>query len=229
MRKILIIEDDKGINNGICFNLELENFKVFQSFNLKVGEEILNKENIDLIILDVNLPDGNGFDFCKKIREKSNVPIIFLTANNLEVDQVIGFKIGGDDYITKPFSIMLLIERIKAILRRRVEDKKDEILRSGKFSLDLRNLSFYKEDIEIPLSQIEFKIMKKFMESEKKNLKRDELLKELWNDDLGFVEEHTLTVNINRLRGKIEKDKKNPKHIKTVYKVGYVWIGEEDE
>ncbi|WP_297638290.1 response regulator transcription factor, partial [uncultured Clostridium sp.] len=207
-------EDDKRINEGIKFNLELDGFICFSGNSLKEGRIVLKDEKIDLIILDINLPDGNGFDFCKEIRETSTIPIIFLTANDMEMDQIRGFKVGGDDYVTKPFSIGILTQRVIALLRRR----KKESLRSGDCLLDLEKMSFYKEDVEISLSPIEFKIVKKLLLEEDKIVKREDLLSYLWDEDIEFIEEHALTVNINRIRGKLKSNA-----IKTIYGKGYMW------
>lgn len=214
MGKILIIEDDKRINEGIKFNLELDGFICFSGNSLKEGRIVLKDEKIDLIILDINLPDGNGFDFCKEIRETSNIPIIFLTANDMEMDQIRGFKVGGDDYVTKPFSIGVLTQRVMALLRRR---KKEDLI-SGDYLLDLDKMSFYKDDVEISLSPIEFKIVKKLLLEEDKIIKREDLLSYLWDEDIEFIEEHALTVNINRIRGKLKDNV-----IKTIYGKGYMW------
>lgn len=214
MKKILIIEDDKRINEGIKFNLELDGFICFSGNNLKEGRIILKDKKIDLIILDINLPDGNGFDFCREFREKSNIPIIFLTANDMEMDQIRGFKVGGDDYVTKPFSIGVLTQRVIALLRRGGKEE----LRSGAYLLDLEKMSFYKKNSEILLSPIEFKIVKKLLLEEDKVIKREELLSYLWDENIEFIEEHALTVNINRIRGKLKDN-----HIKTIYGKGYMW------
>ncbi|MGL5415050.1 MAG: response regulator transcription factor [Clostridium sp.] len=214
MNKILIIEDDRRINEGVKFNLELDGFTVFTGFTLEEGKSIFFRESIDLIILDINLSDGNGFDFCLEIKEKYSVPIIFLSANDMEMDQIRGFKMGCDDYVTKPFSIAILTQRVMAILRR---NKKDKLV-SGEYVLDFDKRAFYKNKDEIVLSPTEFKIIKKLMENEDKVISRDEILSELWDENGEFVYEHTLTVNINRLRNKLNDNK-----IKTVYKKGYMW------
>ena len=223
MSNILIVEDDLGINNGVKFNLEMDGFKCFSATSILEGKKIFDEYKIDLILLDINLPDGSGFNFCRDVRNSSNVPIIFLTACDLEVDQVIGFKVGGDDYITKPFSVSILNQRIQAVLRRSKVSKVNSNIKTGEFTLDLEMFSLMKNDEQIVLAPTEFKIMKIFMENKGQVLTRENLLSKLWNDDIDFVEEHTLTVNINRLRGKIEDNPKKPKFIKTVYGMGYIW------
>ena len=223
MSNILIIEDDLGINNGVKFNLEIDGFICFSATSILEGKKIYKENNIDLILLDVNLPDGSGFDFCKDVRSSSDTPIIFLTACDLEVDQVIGFKVGGDDYIIKPFSVSILNQRIQAVLRRSQMSKVESNIVTGEFTLDLENFNLMKNEEHIVLAPTEFKIMKVFMENKGQVLTRENLLSKLWNDDIEFVEEHTLTVNINRLRGKLEDNPKKPKFIKTVYGMGYIW------
>ncbi|MGL5067635.1 MAG: response regulator transcription factor [Sarcina sp.] len=224
MENILILEDDKAINKGIKFNLEMDGYKVFGAFNIKEAKEIVINNKIEFMILDVNLPDGSGFDFCKEVRVNSNVPIIFLTACDLEVDQLMAFEFGADDYITKPFSISILKQRITAILKRcKVEKVENLLVRSGEFELDTERLSLKKGEENIILAPTEYKIIKLFIENKGQVLTRELILEKLWDDDAEFVEEHTLTVNISRLRNKIEDNPKKPKYIKTVYGMGYIW------
>ncbi|MGL4761168.1 MAG: response regulator transcription factor [Sarcina sp.] len=224
MENILILEDDKSINKGIKFNLEMDGYKVFSAFNIKEAKEIVINNKIEFMILDVNLPDGSGFDFCKEVRVNSNVAIIFLTACDLEVDQLMAFEFGADDYITKPFSISILKQRITAILKRcKVEKVENLLVRSGEFELDTERLSLKKGEENIILAPTEYKIIKLFIENKGQVLTRELILEKLWDDDAEFVEEHTLTVNINRLRNKIEDNPKKPKYIKTVYGMGYIW------
>lgn len=219
----LVVEDDIGINRGIKINLEMDKHEVFTAFSLKEARKIFDKENIEFIILDVNLPDGSGFDFCKQIREKSEIPIIFLTACDLETDQVIGFSLGGDDYVTKPFSIAILKQRIYSILKRYTKSKKTDLIKSGVFTLNLDSLTIDKNGEKLLLSQTEYKLLKFFIENKGKILTRDKILEYLWANDSEYIEEHAITVNINRLRGKIEENSKKPKYLKTAYGLGYIW------
>lgn len=219
----LIVEDDIGINRGIKINLEMENHQSFTAFSMQEAREIFDRENIEFIILDVNLPDGSGFDFCKEIREKSEIPIIFLTACDLETDQVVGFSLGGDDYVTKPFSIAILKQRINSILKRCAKVKKSEIIKSGIFTLNLNSLTIDKDGEKLLLSQTEYKLLKFFIENKGKILTRDKILEYLWENEGEYVEEHAITVNINRIRGKIEENSKKPRYLKTVYGLGYIW------
>lgn len=225
---ILIIEDDKALNNGICFNLEMDGFKVFQGFNLKEGEGHIKTNSVDLIILDVNLPDGNGFDFCKKLRDEGYImPVLFLTACDMEINVITGFRSGGDDYVTKPFSLIILRERVLALLRRFGKTTKESnVLKIDEFEFDFDRMSVAKKGVNIDLAPTEYKLLKGLIQSKGKVMTRQKLLELIWEKE-EFIEEHALTVNINRLRSKIEDNPSKPKYIKTAYGMGYLWAGEE--
>ncbi|WP_343101293.1 response regulator transcription factor [Romboutsia sp. MSSM.1001216sp_RTP31141st1_G3_RTP31141_220114] len=230
MRNILVVEDDIMLNHGICFNLQADGFNVIHAYNLKEGENIFNSNTIDLIILDINLPDGNGFEFCKKIRENSNVGILFLTACDMELDIINGFKIGADDYITKPFNINILMQRVRALLRRcSNKEKHEDTLVEGEFEFNFEKMLVTKNKVNILLSPIEYKILKKLVKCKNQIVTRQALIDSIWDNDSEYIEEHALTVNINRLRSKIEDKSSNHKYIKTVYKMGYMWVGEKNE
>lgn len=225
MYSILIVEDDKMLNQGIAFNLQFDGFNVISAFTLKEAKEKLSENNIDMILLDGNLPDGSGFDFCKSIRDKYLNPIIFLTACDMELDIITGFRIGADDYITKPFSINILKERIAAVFRRYGKSSTvSNIVKSGEFEFDFDKMTIMKNYENIVLGPTEYKILKKLVTSKGDVLTRQALLEEIWEND-EFIEEHALTVNINRLRSKIEDNPSKPKYIKTVYGIGYAWAG----
>ncbi|SFB00909.1 response regulator transcription factor [Clostridium frigidicarnis] len=229
MSTIMIVEDDITLNNGITFNLNMDGFTVISSNTLKDAKENLLKKEIDLIILDVNLPDGNGFDFCREIRKHYDTGILFLTACDMELDIITGFRIGGDDYITKPFNLNILRERVFALLRRYSKSKNKDVNNDfivDEFKIDLDKMTVQKNGKAIDLAPTEYKLFKKLIESKGKVLTRQKLLQVLYDDD-DFIEEHVLTVNINRLRNKIEDNPSRPKYIKTVYGSGYVWAGEE--
>ncbi|WP_066494797.1 response regulator transcription factor [Abyssisolibacter fermentans] len=228
MKTLLLVEDDKMLSRGIKFNLQEEGFNVISAYCLKEAQEELNKASIDLIILDVNLPDGNGFDFCEKIRNYYDNPIIFLTACDMESDVVTGFKLGADDYITKPFSLSILRERILAIFRRyRVNEKKEQVVVNKDLSFDFEKMIINNKDKVLTLTPTENKLLKIMFESKGQVMTRRVLLEKLWDNDSNFVDEHALTVNINRLRNKIEEKPSKPKYIKTIYGMGYMWVGEE--
>ena len=227
MSTILIVEDDKMLNQGISFNFQMDGFNVMSAFTLKEAGEKLDKENIDIIILDCNLPDGSGFDFCKNIREKYTKPIIFLTACDTELDIITGLRIGADDYITKPFSINILRERVLTVLRRCGKNNiVSHIIKDGEFEIDLDKITVQKNGENIVLAPTEYKLLKKLILSKGEILTRQVLLEALWENE-EYVEEHALTVNINRLRNKIEDNPSKPKYIKTVYGIGYAWAGEK--
>ena len=229
MRNILIVEDDSMLNNGICFNLQADGFNLIPAYNLKEGENTFNSNTIDLIILDINLPDGNGFEFCKKIRENSNVGMLFLTACDVESDIINGFKIGADDYITKPFSINILMQRVGALLDVVSSKTNMKILVEGEFEFDFEKMLVTKNKVNVVLSPIEFKILKKLVQSKSQIVTRQALIDSIWDNDGEYIEEHALTVNINRLRSKIENKSSSHKYIKTIYGMGYMWIGEKYE
>ena len=225
MKTILIIEDDKNISKGIAISFEREGFSVLCAYTLKSGADMLGRYNIDIVILDLKLPDGNGVEFCKTIREKSNIPIIMLTAFDLETVEVSGFAAGADDYVTKPFSLSVLRARVEAVLRR-VEAKNSRVIISGVIRLDINRGKLFKCDEEISVSATEFKLLSFFMGNAGQILSKEQILAALWDKQGNFVDENTLSVNISRVRAKIEDDPKNPKIIKTIHGLGYVWVRE---
>ena len=225
MHTILVVEDDKMLNQGISFNLEMDGFKVFSVFTLKDAKIILDKEKIDMILLDVNLPDGSGFEFLKTIRKDYLNSVIFLTACDMELDIITGLRIGADDYITKPFSLNILRERVLAVFRRYGGSCDLNILKIGDFEFNFEKMSVEKCGQSIILAPTEYKILKKLVKYKGEVLTRQALLEEIWESD-EYVEEHALTVNINRLRNKIEDNPSKPKYIKTIYGIGYSWVGE---
>ena len=220
MSTILIIEDDKLLNEGISFALKNEGYSVLSSHNNRDAKKMLN-DKVDLILLDINLPDGDGIDICKYIRKEMSMPIIFLTAKDTEEDIVRGFKAGGDDYITKPFSLPILKERIKAVLKRGTAQGNIYNFKELKFDFD--KLSLTKNDLEIPITKIEVKLLELFIENKGKVLTRTQILEKIWDIDGDFIDENTVSVNIRRLRTKIEDDPSNPIFIKTVFGIGYIW------
>lgn len=220
MSTILIIEDDKLLNEGISFALKNEGYNVLSSHNNREAKKMLN-DKVDLILLDINLPDGDGIDICKYIRKEMSMPIIFLTAKDTEEDIVRGFKAGGDDYITKPFSLPILKERIKAVLKRGTAQGNIYNFKELKFDFD--KLSLTKNDLEIPITKIEVKLLGLFIENKGKVLTRTQILEKIWDIDGDFIDENTVSVNIRRLRAKIEDDPSNPIFIKTVFGIGYIW------
>ncbi|MCY6484192.1 response regulator transcription factor [Clostridium aestuarii] len=226
MKNILIVEDDEGLSRGMSFTFDKSGYNVYSALNLKSANELFKKVNIDMIILDLNLPDGNGIDFCKEIRKSSSVPIIMLTARELETDEVEGLYSGADDYITKPFSLSVLMARINSTFRRSVNNYKFNEIKSEAIVINLDNLKVYKDDIEIAISSTEFKLLKYLMKNKGQVLLKEQILSNLWDDSGNFVDENTLPVTIRRLRKKIEDNPSNPKYIKTVHGMGYIWCEE---
>lgn len=231
MYKVLLVEDDETLALALTYTLESNGYKVVSSYNLSDGKQKFMIDNYDLIILDVTLPDGTGYDLCKFIRvENLEIPIIFLTACDEEVNVVLGLDIGGDDYITKPFRINELLSRIKAILRRKSVDKgksKEVIDRiySNNIFIDKSKMKLYKDGEELSVSAQEYRLMLLFMENQERILTREQILARLWDDKGDYVEDNTLSVYIKRLRQKIEMDSSNPKIIETVRGVGYRFRG----
>lgn len=223
MAKILLVEDDSALGYALEFSLIDEGYEVTRATTIKDAEDNFNKDSYNLILLDVNLPDGNGYDFCKLIRKKSQVPIIFLTALDDEVNIVMGLEIGGNDYLTKPFGFRELQARIKVQLRSNKEQITNETLKSGDLTISLKSAKVYKNKEILNITALEYKLLNLFMQNPKKTLKRDEILAKISNDEEIFFDENTLSVYIKRLREKIEEDPKNPKFIITQRGIGYRW------
>ena len=225
MKRMLIVEDDENLNRGISFAFEKDGFLVSCASTLREGLAIFEAGLIDIVILDLGLPDGNGMELCRKIRETSQIPIIILTACDLEIDEVAGLMAGADDYITKPFSLSVLRVRVDAVLRR-VDLKSNSILRSFEYRLDLNRCKLYKGEEEILISSTEFRLLNYLMNHVGRVLTKEQILAALWDNQGDFVDENTLPVNISRLRAKIEDNPKKPQILKTVHGIGYVWIKE---
>ena len=218
MTTITIIEDDIALNNGIVLALNNDEYTFEQIYRL--GDFDKNKST-DLILLDVNLPDGNGFDFLKKLRETSDVPVIMLTANDLETDEVMGLALGADDYITKPFSLMVLRARIDKILKRNTASK-DNNYRDDYYVFDFDKMVFSVNGNPVELSKTEQKLLRLLVENQGNTLTRDFLVDRIWTDGAEYVDENALSVTVNRLRNKLAIKGVEPA-IHTVYGQGYVW------
>lgn len=224
---ILILEDDNGLRIGLTFDLEAEGYEVIAVSSCRMALEAVEKSSIDLAILDVNLPDGDGFQVCREIKKLQDIPVIFLTARDLIIDQVNGFEAGADDYVTKPFSNVLLRKRVQAILKRTTSAKKDKVYEDGYLYIDFDNFISKKGNEILSLTPTEFKLLQVLMTNGGSVVTRQIILEKLWDNSGNFVDEHALTVNINRVRSKLED--KEHKYIKTVYGLGYTWIGEHFE
>lgn len=221
MKKILIVEDDKKLNDGIVFALKNEADTFFQCRTLKDARKTLGKEELSVILLDVNLPDGNGIEFVKEVREYSQVPILIITVNNMELDIVTGLEAGANDYITKPFSLMVLRARVAVWLRGRSGGT--DHFRIDGFDFDFGKMEFRRDGMLLELSKTEQRLLKILCENRGATVKRSDLIDEVWSGDSEYVDEHALTVAVKRLRDKLGSDSKNPAYIKTVYGIGYTW------
>ncbi|MCT8978783.1 response regulator transcription factor [Clostridium sp. CX1] len=225
MNKLLLVEDDESLALGIEFSLRDEGYEVSRAATIEASKSLFNSEPFDLLILDINLPDGSGYDLCKYVREKSNVPIIFLTALDDEVNVILGLEIGGDDYITKPFRVRELLSRVKALLRRSSNSTMSPSNRliSEEIEVDLGTAIVKKRDLPVTLTAQEYKLLLIFMNNPKILMKREKILRELTEDSEVFFDENTLSVYIKRVREKIEDNPREPKYIVTLRGLGYKW------
>lgn len=222
-KTILVVEDDNKLNNGVCLALKNENYTFVQCKTLAEADNALEQEQPSLILLDVNLPDGNGIDFIKQIRLNSQVPIILMTVNNMEVDIVTGLEAGANDYITKPFSLMVLRARVAVQLRDNGNETNTHFQQDD-FDFDFDKMEYICRGNAIELSKTEQKILRILCDNKGATVKRSHLIDEVWQGETEFVDEHALTVAIKRLRDKLEENSANPEYIKTVYGVGYTWV-----
>ena len=233
MKKVLIAEDEASIRDFIVINLKRSGYDVFEASNgeeaTKLYDEHINE--IDVVILDIMMPILDGLEVCKYIRNKSKkVGIIMLTARTQEMDKVTGLIVGADDYVTKPFSPSELMARIDAVYRRvslsfddDSQQNNDNLLSSNEFVLDLRSHSLTKNDVQIDLTQVEFQIMQLFLSNPNVAMDRSEILKFVWGESY-FGDDKLVDVNIHRLRNKIEDEPSQPRHLVTVWGLGYKWI-----
>lgn len=219
--KILIVEDDRGLNQGIALALKEEGVEFFSAFTLAQAQKIWENEVVDMVLLDVNLPDGSGYELLKEIRRTSQIPVLMLTANDLEIDEVTGFRLGADDYITKPFSLMVLRARVER-MRFRIRQTESYGYEDERFQFFYDEMRYLADGQEIVLSKTEQKLLKLFTEHIGQTLTREQLIDTLWTGNRKYVDENALSVTVNRLRRKLEgKGRECP--IQTVYGLGYVW------
>ena len=219
MKRILLLEDDRALNRGISLKLEKEGYEVLSAFSVKEAEEQFQKGKLDLIISDITLPDGNGMDFCREVRKRSDVYIIFLTALDQEVDIVNGYDCGADDYITKPFSLLVLISKVNACMRR-TEKQSGQILISGDLEVHCHTMQVYRNRDAIVLSKKEIQLLICLMEHAGTVLTKEQILERVWDKDGQFVDDNTVTVNISRLKNKLDTNA-----IENIRGVGYIWTG----
>lgn len=220
--RIQIVEDDRALSDGIVLALGDSGIEFTQNFDVKSAKETYAENAPGMIILDVNLPDGSGYDYLKWVRERSDTPVLMLTANDMEMDEVMGLSLGADDYMTKPFSLAVLRARIQVLLRR-VQTKEGMIYKEDSLHFDFQKLEFSKNGEELLLGKNEQKLLKLFLENRGRLLTRDILIDRIWSDGAQYVDENALSVTVNRLRSKLENKKEKITYIQTVYGQGYMW------
>ena len=223
MYNILLIEDDRPLNKAISVYFKKEKFYVLSSFSGQEALDILSQNNLDLIILDINLPDLSGFDLIEQIKIiNSNIPILILSACGLDSAILHGFNLGAEDYVTKPFNIEILHKKINVILKR---NTKNTFYKDDHLFFDKNTSKLVIDNKEIKLTPLEFKLLSLFLENQNQIILKETIIEKIWDSNENYVDEHTLLVNISRLRNKIEDDKHH--YIKTVYGLGYRWCHDE--
>lgn len=227
MKRILIVEDDTLLNKTLAYNLTSDGYEVTGVLNARTAATKLSSSEYDLVLLDINLPDGNGYDLCRLIKPAHpDTVVIFLTANDQESDQISGYEVGAVDYITKPFSIGALQRKISAMFSMLEHHKPaKDIYDDGRLFLDFSEQAASLNGKPLPLSPMEFKMLNLFRKNPKQVLTRGQLLEKLWDVDENYVDEHTLTTTVSRIRSKIESE--GDTYIKTIYGMGYQWMGGE--
>lgn len=226
MKHIFFVEDDFSLTNDLSFAIKKQGYELTIARTSVEAEQLWTNGKYDLVILDVTLPDGSGFDLCQKIRQTSKVPIMFLTAADEETDIIMGLDIGGDDYITKPFKLAVFLSRVNALLRRSEnynQAQDDTALKSNGIQVQLLKQEVTKNGVPISLTASEYKLLCLFMENPNIVLSPEQILSKLWDCDEKYIDNNTLTVYIRRLRTKIEDNPADPQKIVTVRRMGYKW------
>ena len=222
MAKILIVEDDELLSRGLAFALENEGYEVVTAYGYTEGYAAILNGGVDLALLDIKLPGKSGAALCAELRKTSELPVIFITANDTEQDMIKGFQLGCDDYISKPFSLDVLKQRVKAVLRRVVVVDKN-VFSSGNITVDFQQMIVKKDAELVKLTVTEYRLLELLVRNKGQVLTRQLLLERLWDAGGNFVEENALSVNVRRLRQKLEDDLKKPTYIITVFGIGYTW------
>ena len=220
--KIFLLEDDEAIGIALSYSLENEGYNVTLAKSIQQAKEIVSAERFSLYILDLTLPDGSGYEICKIVKAQGDLPVIFLTAFDDEVNVVMGFELGADDYISKPFRVKELQARIKSVLRRYSKDSLGVVTSIKNLTVNTNEAKVYKNGEEIILTAMEYRLLLTLLNNRGNLLTRNKLLEEIWDVEGDFVNDNTLTVYIKRLRNKIEDDPSAPEIIKTVRGMGYV-------
>lgn len=222
MRKLLLLEDDAALGRGVCLALRDGDVDVTLCSTLAQGRQALEQDTFDLLILDLNLPDGSGLELLRELRRSSAVPVILLTANDMETDIVTGLESGADDYITKPFSLAVLRARVNAQLRRAAAIRTGAV-EIEDFSFDFERMEFRKDGQLIDLSKTEQKLLRALVDNRGQTMARSALVDRVWTDGAEYVDENALSVTVKRLRDKLEDVPSKPRYLKTVYGIGYTW------
>ena len=225
MNHILIVEDDIALCNGIVLALKDDNYAFVQAYDIATAKKHMESNSFNLMILDLNLPDGNGLCLLEDVRKTSAMPVIVLTVNDMETDIVTGFELGADDYITKPFSLMVLRARVGVQLRKG-RQQLPNIVHIGEFSFSFEKMEFWKDGKLVELSKTEQKLLRVLIENRGNIISRANLVDRIWTDGAEYVDENALSVTIKRLRNKLEGIPSVPQYIKTVYGIGYTWAVE---
>ncbi len=219
---IFVLEDDEAIGIGLSYSLENEGYTVTVEKTVASAKSAIAKGSFDLYILDLTLPDGNGYEICKLIKSMGDYPVIFLTAYDDEINVVTGFDLGADDYISKPFRVRELMARIKSVLRRYSKDSNDGKIKIDNLLINTNEAKVYLDGEEVILTAMEYRLLLSFVNNRGVVLSRQRLLEDIWDVGGDFVNDNTLTVYIKRLRDKLESDPNNPKFIKTIRGMGYI-------
>lgn len=222
--RILIVEDDRLLNQTLCYNLLAAGYSVDPAMTKAEAEQLILEYEYNLAVLDVNLPDGSGFDLCNEVKERyPDTAVIFLTARDMESDQLRGFELGADDYVTKPFLISVFQKKVAALLNRIVKQTGGDCYDDGNLVVNFSEMTATLAGECVTLTPMEYRLLKVLVKNPQTVLTRQTLFEKLWDIDGNFVDEHTLTAAMSRLRTKIEAGE--VQYIKTVYGMGYIWIG----
>lgn len=221
-QEILLLEDDDSLNHAVSLKLKKEGYTVHNAFTIKEAAKLFQTFSVSLIICDITLPDGSGLEFCSRIREESGVLFLFLTALDTEADIVAGYARGADDYITKPFSLVVLVSKVNAMLKRLPAESPKSIV-SGNIIFYPKENRVTKDGALLALTAREYSLLAFFMENPMRILSRNQLLESIWDINGNFVDENTLSVSIRRLREKIEDDPSSPAILKNIRGLGYIW------
>lgn len=221
-QEILLLEDDDSLNHSVSLKLKKEGYTVYSAFTVEDALDFFQNKNLSLIICDISLPDGSGLDFCSQVRKESDILFLFLTALDREEDIMAGYRQGADDYITKPFSLPVLVSKVNALLKRFPSEDPQAVI-SDNITLFPEEKRAMKNGVYLNLTAKEYSLLSFFMENPMRILSKNQLLEAIWDIDGNFVDENTLSVNIRRLREKIEDNPSAPVLLKNVRGLGYIW------